>query len=81
MVVERYEPELPIRKRDIECGGNFARTLGNRRTQMTGVDERLSSFTVFADTPKVPIAKRDWVMVTVRAEKPICLNGPADTMT
>ncbi len=66
--------QLDKLKRKLGAAGDLvrsqlARLLGNRRTQITVVDGRLQSFTIFADTSQVPIAKKDGVVLTLRAEK------------
>ena len=46
------------------------RTLGSCRTQITLVDSKLQSFTLYADTSQKPIGKKDMIEVTLRAARP-----------
>lgn len=48
----------------------IARTVGPRTTQITVVNKELKSFTVFADTSRLPLAIRDAVVMRLRAAQP-----------
>lgn len=51
-------------------GTQLHRRLSEYRTQITVVDASMQSFTLFADTSRLPLAKKDTVVLKVRAEKP-----------
>lgn len=66
--------ELAKLKRKLGAAGSLVqsqleRKLRGCRTQITVVDANMQSFTLFADTSSLPIARKDSVVLKVRAEE------------